>query len=1528
MIQLTYETPEILNEVNKPTAYANESFPYNGLPSPRRFEELIYTLVRRQLGGGNFKLFDKVSLMSGVAEQGRDCALFTAGRSTGVIQCKKYLNNLSKEEFGREITKFVLYSLLEKKLIHKPADFTYYIAVSKGLTGECSDFIDAFTSEVPTEPLLVEWISYNLNKYITLAPLKIDRSDTLNNVIAVLSEITVIPIRPADLDLYMEAAKNDGVIQLFFEVKTVTDNFEIRKLREEIKASYISELNGDTLTKQLSWGSHSLKAETNFIPDIPNSHIERSETTKLYNWITAGAKKDKFGNHLNFCLLAGNAGMGKTVILKDLYDRLAEGDIAVLGLKADKLASSTVGELQAKIGLSVPLYEFIDNCKKNFGLTVLVIDQIDALSQSMSSDRSYLQVFKDFINQYLHDQKVRIIVSVRIFDLHFDPSLRPYKDIESIIVDRLSEHQVFEQLTKLSIEQQSIPGKLLELLRTPNHLSVFARVYIKNKKALGILSLQELYQELWRQKITHMPRKNSEFKQRTKQVLFLIAQKMFADQHIYVSELQFENFSDELLYLESEQLLKKEDRQMQFFHQSFYDFVFAKQFIENGQSLAAYITENSHSLQIRSAVKMMLHYQRDYDPLSYMKTLESIFFDQSIAYHIKHMALSTLFFHALPTGTEKELVWKLVNSSFHLCIHFFQQAVSPEWFAFALEKKMLRAIENPDSMSLKFDHIDPREYDSLKNACFFFLRHAAGADYVGAWEIVTTLKDKSIVGNILFVYQNWVNPLAYTALKAYTEFEEIDPFGYYHALNNIARTNPDYSLSLIATSIRAHHKKGKNDRDYQEREVLQTLAKKCPDKLFPLILEAILDDFNQIHNEKKLIGDYHFMRVDLKDKDTLTGSDYLYRLAGVCLKRCAAAKKETFIGFFDHHLHTRYKPLLRLFIFAMSGAEVIFADQIFKLFNYLYDCEEVRFDSLLAVEMRISFQSAFPAFSTTQKTEVTGKIASMTHPEEIIHYNKQRASLERVYTSKGLSKLTWLRKLPVETVKKDHDLWREFNALQRRFVGFKEQLPSGNVMAGMVGTPLKASAYKFMSHDQWLKSFKRYDGTKKNYNEHFLKGNIEEHCNAFKAAVKDQPTFQKLELIKSAWADPDIKPNYPIYGLWGWSESNAENTEIEPIFKEIIGAVSEPEHIRNCLYIAKNIVSAETVDKAIIQYLCQAALDFKDEDPFFEDGQTETKETSTGGLITRGINTMDGSAAESLVHVQDHRHIDLVFSTLETVLSKGPKASRASVLFQFAHLMRADSNRAFDMFCRALENETDIYVTASAIWSIQYLRNHDFKRLRPILKKLVETKILGQDDAHWLFTILYGSYLHGEPGAEELLLELVVSSKFACRAAINDIIENYYLIEGTKSKNDALLDFVLEKSTEEDYESLGWNFAASTHIELKDITVFLKKYISSKYFKINHQLAEYLCYQCGKYPFEAIELFELAIESNKFDKGNRQGIYSNEMGTKFIINAANSLINNDHQSIALRQKLMLAFDKVLMDYRFSADTDRLLEELV
>ncbi|CAM3692798.1 AAA family ATPase [Mucilaginibacter galii] len=1519
---------QFLLHSEKPAVLAGEPFPYNRLPNPKRFEELLYSIFDVLVENAMLARHNRISLMPGVADDGKDCVLSMNGDTNGIIQCKQYNNNLSKDEFGKEVTKFALYSLINPALITDPNNFTYYIAVAKNFVKDCSDFIDDFNRLIQEEDEITKWISFNLNKYAKLTTLKIREAELPSEVIAVLQGITIKKLNHQDLDNYLSMTEMQHLIGQFFGVRTVIDNRELAALKQEIKFFNSKELSKSNIDRELQRSSISLRAERNEFLGISDSHIERAETELLYQWLTKTLKKDDRNRLLNFCLLAGNAGIGKTVIVKDLYDRLLKEGIPVLGLKADKIISASIAELQDKIALSIPIYDFIENCKRVYPTTILVIDQIDALSQSMSSNKSYLQVFKDLIEQYTHDPNVRIIVSVRLADLQFDPSLKVYKNIETIKVGPLPDDAIFTQLKKIGISQDAVPDKLLNLLRTPIHLNIFSQI-AKRKKHLGLTNIQQIYQIYWRDKIINVPASTKITKGAVKQLVYDIAQRMFKSNTITVSTFQFEDYADELNYMASERIIKIEDNLLQFFHQSFYDFAFSKQFVEAGNDVHQYLMDQEQSIHIRSAVRMIVNYYRDYDPVKYNRLLTQIFNDSGVLFHLKHLLFTSLLQHEYPTNDEKTLVLEEVKNSFQMQLLYLETASSNTWFDFAINHGMLDVL-NKESHEFAGHSLGKSEFNYYKNAAFFFLRSFTTSNYQGAWNFTQKLTDNSTIVNILYTLTNWSNPISFELFERCHDQAESDSFAYYHILANIANDSPDFALEKIEETLPGRNKsRDASYRDYEEHEVLKSLAKDLPEKLIDILYRTISSDFRldqlEGYEDDYFIINYDYAYTDLRDDDTLTGKEYLYRLLAVCLKRAAAKNHPEFDRFFGEHVRGRYKAVLRLLIFALQDNELAHIQKVYELFLFFQSINYFDSHSRLLGAYRGIFEKSFSHFLPDEQRNVLNTLSELHLPREI-GFRKFDDGHVKFYETFGINKYAWMRRLPPQVFEDDAMLKLQFRGWQRKFQGsFKEARYSGLLMASAVENPIRPDRLAFMSNTQLLDSFRKYNSDVRDFGRN--RGGLREHASAFGKLISKKTQLKHIEVIRASLLDQLIPLDYPLEGIHGWLEGDGDPVQIVDMARPLLVDNKAAQYEFICISIAKRLLYSGISDDWVVDFLIKKSLDFNSVDEDKEEDSTGTETDLNRGIWSRGASKNSGRAIRALLNVREDQQ-ELVLDLFEKILQNGPDTAKAVVLHDFAYLMRRNPERAFKIFANALSIETDSHVLASSIVSANYLINYDFQRLIPGLRKLIALKNLGDEDSRNLFVVLFGAFLHGYEQSEDIVFQLVRENAKSARIAISEVMKYYYTIDGTKEKCNRLLHHVLEASTEEDHKELRWSFIQVEHLKLPDVFVFLKSYVQSKYFKMSEYFLEYLTFQCKDHVLLAIELFDMALDKNSVLNEEEERLSTNEQATKFIIGAFNSLQNQTNPNKSLNHKLLLSFDKVLMDFRYRIRTEKLLEELL
>ena len=315
-----------------------------------------------------------------------------------------------------------------------------------------------------------------------------------------------------------------------------------------------------------------------YFHDLKDSFVERKEINILCKWVNEELQEKES------CvkLLVGNAGMGKSVVIKKVIQRLNADSIRCFAIKADKLQTPVGYSSNEHLELLRNTFSSLIQEKR----AVLIIDQIDALSQYINSDRNKLENITALIKLFSDDKNmrnVRIIVSCRSFDLDFDPKLSLLGREPQIKLGLLSKVDVEKVLDRLKAGlYNELDAKTLSVLQTPQHLNLFCRVYVKNKRK-DYNSITELYDELWQQTIGLAEVKIN--KEVAEKILYDLALKIYDDETLTpqwdydTSELREAN------YLISEGVIEQIDNRASFFHQSMYDYVFARYYKKEKRSL-------------------------------------------------------------------------------------------------------------------------------------------------------------------------------------------------------------------------------------------------------------------------------------------------------------------------------------------------------------------------------------------------------------------------------------------------------------------------------------------------------------------------------------------------------------------------------------------------------------------------------------------------------------------------------------------------------------------------------------------------------------------------------------------------------------------------------------------------------------------------------------------------------------------------------------------------------------------------------
>ena len=491
-MEVTYSQPDInsLSGETKPSAYQGKDYPLTALHH-RDFELLMYSLYYQEIINKKIP-FDSVALMSGVRDKAQDCVLYQGKNKTGLIQCKHSGKDksLNTKQCVEEIIKFVLYSIQDTSLIPDINNFTYFFASSSGFDTKADEYLRSFNFKISKEPALEKWSNAIIKNYSLL---NLNFKEIKDKLKSLLNSLEVKPVVPNDIQNLLSTYKSTTV-RRFFEVQIVVDNSQLDSIKsdiEEIKTnSRTKQVGADKIIKEFCEASLFLSNYKNSFSLLNPLKIERNETVEIIQWVNNPLKDKEEG----ILIIKGGAGCGKSVILNNVYELLVNDEIPTIGLKADEINANSIEELDKKIGLSKSLQTSVQIITNEYPKVVIIFDQLDALSQSLSANRNNLGTYNFLIEKLKRIANLRIIISVREYDLNYDPYLIPFKKNTSFNVGSLAIDEVKRVLISLKVNTYS--NKLITLLSIPLHLELFCQVYSKRNKGLKISSLYNLYNEL------------------------------------------------------------------------------------------------------------------------------------------------------------------------------------------------------------------------------------------------------------------------------------------------------------------------------------------------------------------------------------------------------------------------------------------------------------------------------------------------------------------------------------------------------------------------------------------------------------------------------------------------------------------------------------------------------------------------------------------------------------------------------------------------------------------------------------------------------------------------------------------------------------------------------------------------------------------------------------------------------------------------------------------------------------------------
>lgn len=362
-------------------------------------------------------------------------------------------------------------------------------------------------------------------------------------------------------------------------------------------------------------------------------------------------------------LLTGNAGTGKSGVIREILSALKADGATFLAFRVDnRLAIDSPFALgQALYGLSENPVNTLQLLAPD-GTVILFIDQIDAISEVSGRTGAIREVIFELLRYARFSKNVRIIAACRTYDLTNDSALLQLeKDqkVNRIEIKALDWSTEVEPLfTAKEIPCDGFTAKQRELLTLPLNLVLFLEVFETGERAMRFQSTTELFDRL-------VEKKQRAIRDRgyptfaIMPVLSHLAKVMSCDQSLDAPAAVLDQFPNALDLLATEHLISRVSGRINFFHESLFDYAFARGFVTNRRNLLDFLRKDEQHLFRRTQVRQILAMYRQTAQAPYIKQLQELLNSSDIRYHLKDAVVRWLGGLIDTTEAELDVILKL-----------------------------------------------------------------------------------------------------------------------------------------------------------------------------------------------------------------------------------------------------------------------------------------------------------------------------------------------------------------------------------------------------------------------------------------------------------------------------------------------------------------------------------------------------------------------------------------------------------------------------------------------------------------------------------------------------------------------------------------------------------------------------------------------------------------------------------------------------------------------------------------------------
>ncbi|MHB8095478.1 MAG: hypothetical protein ACYDH0_11120 [Candidatus Aminicenantales bacterium] len=1019
--------------------------------------------------------------------------------------------------------------------------------------------------------------------------------------------------------------------------------------------------------------------------DIGGIHIKQPVVDEILKWVNEYSPEKA-----SIAALLEQAGSGKTVAMSVLLNRLENAGFITLGIKVDTLSFSSPAELTSAIGFPDSILSVLQHLKSLGHRMALLIDQVDALSASMSRDSSRISAILDLVAS-VADLQIPIVIACRSFDWKYDFHLRHIRDKKptEFKLPELTDSQLQPILSTYLLKLSDLHPLTVKVIRCPLRLKIFIEIIQDRRQAepdwkptSPIYSLQSLYRDFWTLKMRKAV-SDGIADDKCEAFVTLIAQRMHNAKTLSAPEaLAIANrvIKD---WLVSEGVLNINDKSISFFHQTFFDYIFARGFIGSSKSLAEHLLNSDQGLFFRPLVRQILEYLRDVCTQDYITELKAILENPKIRNHIRWMTVMWLGQNRDPMTQELSSMEPILSNTNRLYRVLKYFSGNSAWFDKLTGQRFDRLLctlpdeEIPLIITYLRSLISDRQHEimailsphlgksvSWNNQIAFCL-----SGITGNWETEST--------DLLFRFLR--NNL--TSMEA--------PFEWWgSALMSLSKSNPKQACKAIRIVLdrfttrwgsKDHEVKSAKEAFSQNQNSILPIAHEFSETLIFLgntlpkefLEHTLLWTLEAMQKTCKSPNDFSYKMNwqywRYNEFNNSSPSENLLKATEAAFKNLSKSNPALFRTLLTNLLDSPYLPIQALISEAYSENPKEYASDAASFLAT--DARRLHLNvRRSAVGNTTDIIRSCSSYWTREESEQV---------EEAILRMKEAPSLQirdlqwNGWTRFGLLKAFDQKRLSTKGLD-------QRGVLERKFPLF-DSLINQQSEVGFVGPPIQKESIKKMDNKSWLSAMKKYDSDRIQNNKPLSTGGGRyQLAQELQIAAKEEP--ERFHTLAMDRMDESFHVDYVLAIIEGLSEIGFPVDLLENLILKF--RIQLEQNSIHAVAWAIEKYAGKSIRPSLIELLKHWAGEAKD--PIIEEFQIEGDDQDAScQLLTEGMNSDRGSALRSLGYLllkSDPPRRSEFLDVAETVATDPSVAVRATCIDLLKYAIPADSIRACKLF--------------------------------------------------------------------------------------------------------------------------------------------------------------------------------------------------------------------------------------------------------